>query len=379
MATDKELRDQAVAHLKQTTTGYLKSNGQPKPPPWPEGSTHWKSALDLLAQIGGTTPVPPSGYPASYTNGPLGSKTPLPDKGKVFLINFYGGIGTSWAQSKIDIAKRESDIGRKFDGLHVNYGSEIRTSEGDIPGWIIGRGQLPCITWEPTNNLTAVNNGSFDSQIDAAANHFKGYAPNVIMVRPFREFNLSFLGYGTGQPFIDAWRRIVDRFKARGADNVGFWWTPDEGTDRAGVNASWPGDSYVDWSGCDQYNMFLQGQTTPLHPGYAEFWEIVHYGGNCQHDLWGPKKAFVIGETGTHVDPNNPARKGDWWRGVPKAIRGEVGNQGPMEYMCGISFYDADVSAAEGPNNNFRVDVPTNVAAVYQGWKDMCADPIWQR
>lgn len=58
--TDKELRDAAVAHLKKTTTGYLKSNGQPKPPPWPAGSTHWAPALDLLAQIGGDVP-PPSG------------------------------------------------------------------------------------------------------------------------------------------------------------------------------------------------------------------------------------------------------------------------------------------------------------------------------
>jgi len=52
--TNKELRDAAVAHLKKTTTGYLKNNGQPKPAPWPAGSTHWAPALDLLAQIDAT-------------------------------------------------------------------------------------------------------------------------------------------------------------------------------------------------------------------------------------------------------------------------------------------------------------------------------------
>jgi hypothetical protein len=56
--TDKELRDAAVARLKQTTTGYLKNNGQPKPPPWPENSAHWKAALDYLAQIGQEPPTP---------------------------------------------------------------------------------------------------------------------------------------------------------------------------------------------------------------------------------------------------------------------------------------------------------------------------------
>jgi len=62
--TDAELRDAAVAHLKQTTTGYLKNNGDSKPPPWPANSTHWGPAMDLLAQIGGATP-PPSTEPAA--------------------------------------------------------------------------------------------------------------------------------------------------------------------------------------------------------------------------------------------------------------------------------------------------------------------------
>lgn len=60
--TDKELRDAAVAHLKQTTTGYLKNNGQPKAPPWPIGSTHWGPAMDLLAQIGQSVPPTPIGF-----------------------------------------------------------------------------------------------------------------------------------------------------------------------------------------------------------------------------------------------------------------------------------------------------------------------------
>jgi hypothetical protein len=56
--TDAELRDAAVARLKQTTTGYLKTNGQQKPPPWPEGSGHWKDALEYLGQIGQEPPLP---------------------------------------------------------------------------------------------------------------------------------------------------------------------------------------------------------------------------------------------------------------------------------------------------------------------------------
>lgn len=53
--TDKELRDAAVAALKQTTVGY-KNKHWTTPP---EGS-QWDKALDLLVQIGVEPPTPPS-------------------------------------------------------------------------------------------------------------------------------------------------------------------------------------------------------------------------------------------------------------------------------------------------------------------------------
>lgn len=52
--TDQQLRDQAVAELELTTVGFKNTH-------WtvPPSGTHWKNALDLLAQIGGTPPPPP--------------------------------------------------------------------------------------------------------------------------------------------------------------------------------------------------------------------------------------------------------------------------------------------------------------------------------
>lgn len=58
--TDAELRDAAVAELKQTTVGWLKTNGTPR---YPSGTapdtTHWGNAMKLLAQIGQQAPPPP--------------------------------------------------------------------------------------------------------------------------------------------------------------------------------------------------------------------------------------------------------------------------------------------------------------------------------
>lgn len=66
--TDEELRDRAVARLKQTTTGYqsfVKKGVEPPP------SSHWGAALADLELIGLSdppAPPPPSGLPPRSTN-----------------------------------------------------------------------------------------------------------------------------------------------------------------------------------------------------------------------------------------------------------------------------------------------------------------------
>lgn len=64
--TDAELRDQAVAHLRQTTVGYLNKNWKTPPP-----GTHWAAALDTLAQIGAAAPPPPPPGSPALPAGPL--------------------------------------------------------------------------------------------------------------------------------------------------------------------------------------------------------------------------------------------------------------------------------------------------------------------
>lgn len=59
--TDKELRDAAVARLKQTTVGY-KNKHWTIPPP----GTHWDAALDYLALIGQEEPPPPPPPSGTY-------------------------------------------------------------------------------------------------------------------------------------------------------------------------------------------------------------------------------------------------------------------------------------------------------------------------
>ena len=340
-----------------------------------------------------------SSCPASYFTGPLGNNNLIPAKPGAFLIDEYGGIGTSWAQAQAGLLQREQDMGRKFDGIGVHYGgsqswdgvfgmTDPTTFSPRAEQWIHDNGSFPLITWTPDYTISQINNGAADSIFAKAANYWKTYN-FPIMLRIFDEFDNASAVYAAvpdsangnvntcGAPFIAAWQRMVNIFEANGASNVGFWWSPEEGANRACVNASYPGDAYVDWVGSDWYNTCMVGNTsqwcTPLHSGWASFSEVFNYSAlgsslSEQHNLWGPHKPFVIGETGTWYDSNNPSYKGAWYANIPSVAQN-------MLYLRGIEFFDEDVSAAEGALNNFRVDYPTSDPSVYAGFKQMAANP----
>jgi hypothetical protein len=83
------------------------------------------------------------------------------------------------------------------------------------------------------------------------------------------------------------------------------------------------------------------------------------------------RKPFVLGETGSIYDPSYPTKKGDWFRNIianPNGVKS-------MSSLMGISFFDEDVTVAEGADSNFRVDYPTTDPSVYAGYIQMAKDP----
>ncbi len=390
--TNRELVDAAWAEiltsdisgkewLNRKTNGY-----KGKPYNWQNtaygrGLAYLNQVVDCLVIPPPPVDPPPSTYPASYYTGPLGQNNILPKNSGALLIENYGYIGDSWQIKQQKIAERESFIGRKFDAIHVQYWSGGSTQgvsgldqadiNNNMPKWIHDRGQEVCVTWSPPYSIADVNLGKADSVFKLAAQHFGSYG-FPIMLRLWWEFDNTAgfpwsVGGSTniGTPFITAWKRVVNIFKTNGGSNVGFWWCPLEGSpDRAGINASYPGDAYVDWVGSDVYNGGDGTWSTPLHQGWATFEETTLYPNPpvpSQYSLWSSKKPFVIGELGCKAD----ARKGDWFRGIPAALKTKGIN------ICGISFFDQDVSLAE-PGNNWFVDTSSDS---YAGFKQMANDP----
>ena len=330
-------------------------------------------AGDVAAPTRSHSSRPPgrrASYPASYFNGPLGRRNPVPPTRGAFLLAWHSRSG--WTRTKAGILERHRAIGRPFDGIAtVHAPSERREA------WIHKQGALPIIAgWTPGGTPEEIAAGARDKAIAAFAKRIGRY-PFVVMVRMFHEFDQEHLAYHScGERFAAMWRRVVTVVKQRGAGNVGFWWSPGEGYGRECTRSSYPGDAYVDWVGSDAYNHCFVGEahcySTPYRPGWAEFEELFDYEAGhanltTQHDLFGPRKPFVVGETGTVYDPSSPGRKGDWYRSVVPAAK-------KMRYLRGVMFFDVDATATEVARNNWHVDFPRAESGVYQGFVDMASN-----
>lgn len=113
--------------------------------------------------------------------------------------------------------------------------------------------------------------GALDGYIRRYARDVKEYG-RPLLIRLFNgEFNGSWW-YGvspranlnlTTRDFVEAWRRVVDIFRAVGAGNVSWAWVvnsyPNEAGGQPGIDrnigAYYLGDDYVDWVGADVYDV----------------------------------------------------------------------------------------------------------------------------
>ncbi len=137
-------------------------------------------------------------------------------------------------------------------------------------------GSIPMVTWEPWLNdfdsekfnwikensdpnkggLKAIVRGEFDSYIDNWAGAAARFS-HPVFLRFGHEMNDPYRypwGPQNNDPkdFIDAWRHIWERFKAAGANNVIWIWSPHPGY--LDFDHYYPGNEYVDWIGLTALN-----------------------------------------------------------------------------------------------------------------------------
>jgi hypothetical protein len=166
----------------------------------------------------------------------------------------------------------EEAIGTTFPLLHF-YAAWGDLPEEQFPERmarsIRDLGSIPVLTWEPwlgdfglrlhphlppadqrdKHGLAAVARGDYDAYIDRWAAGAKAYG-SPLMLRFAHEMNDPYRypwGPQNNEPdeFIAAWRHVVERFRAAGATNVLWVWSPHIAYE--GFWQFYPGDDVVDW------------------------------------------------------------------------------------------------------------------------------------
>jgi hypothetical protein len=149
--------------------------------------------------------------------------------------------------------------------LWYRYWTESLFNTHDLSA-VASRGAAPMVTWEPWNpdhtsiSLKGIAAGTDDSTINAAAHAAAGWG-KPIFVRFAQEMNGHWFPWGLGvngntaADYVSAWRHIVNVFRADGATNVRWVWSPNEyDSSTPRFEQLYPGDAYVNWVAIDGYN-----------------------------------------------------------------------------------------------------------------------------
>lgn len=207
------------------------------------------------------------------------------------------------------------------------------------------RGAVPMITWEPWTSaerpfpLRAIAAGKYDRYLRRAAGSAANWG-KPFMVRFAQEMNGNWFPWGRGvdgntaRDYRKAWKHIVDLFRAQGATNVIWVWSPNEDS---GGNFQfvplYPGDRWVDWVALDGFN-FGGSQ------GWPSFTTI--FGSTYDRLVALTDKPVMIAETGSTED----------WGSKPEWVASALEREAPrFPHLRAIVWFDGETSRGD-----FRVD-----------------------
>jgi hypothetical protein len=212
----------------------------------------------------------------------------------------------------------EDLVGRKLAVKRVYY-SWRDAFPTDLEYWLKDRGTTPILSWTTSINgvpiVTWANvaAGRYDATIDARAADLKAYGAPLFFV-----FHHEPEGEGDPDDYIAAYRHVHDRFVADGVTNVSYAWVLMDYTFRIGPAAAdlwYPGDSYVDVIGSDQYNWYdCPGHEAPWNDFASLAQPFYDYG-------VGRGKPMMLAEWASREDGANPTRKAAWISGAEATLK----------------------------------------------------------
>jgi hypothetical protein len=231
-------------------------------------------------------------------------------------------------------------------------------------------GYLPMITWEPwlsaftayagkvpSGSLRTIASGALDAYIEAWARDAVRYG-KPFFLRIGHEPTNPWYGWApqhgnSAEDYRAFWAHVHGIFRAQGARNVLFVWTPYALTD----HAFFPGKERVDWIGLDVFNY---GQLAE-NPVWLDFHTLTKLAYDAYGQLGAP---LMIAEVATSAVGGS---KADWLRGMFHSL--ERGNFPKLRAV--VLFDHPSARTAGGIPVDWSVgQVQSAVAA----WK---RDPRW--
>ena len=250
------------------------------------------------------------------------------------------------------------------------------TAPNALPGTsiqnLINTNYQPVITWEIKYNslspldpaqprLNDIISGSLDAHIDDFADKIKSYSDTII-IRLFHEFDGDWYPWSLAENgmdstlFVSAYRYIVDRFTARGADNVQWMWCPNSNpkpfTAYNWIRNSYPGTSYVDIVAMDVYNHSTSGIPDWKSFRYTAA-ETYHYLTTYFAD-----KPLFICETASREryasEPSSSQTKGEWLCQMSKDVSSYFSKVKALIFFSEIKGHDWRINSSFAAQEAFR-------------------------
>jgi hypothetical protein len=220
------------------------------------------------------------------------------------------------------------------------------------------RGAIPLITWNPIVDgaglpLAEIARGDADRYIIASARIARSWH-RLLYIRLGSEMNVASSLFGprhdgnTAAQFVSAWRRVVHIFRAQGADNVRWVWSPNvycQG--RCPFRAYFPGDRWVDWVALDGYNYGLARRLP-----WLSFARI--FGPSYRILTSMTDKPVMIGETASGAEGGSKAA---WIDAMATALRSEFRRVRVLVWFQRIKETDWRVNSSAASLAAFRAFV----------------------
>jgi beta-mannanase len=197
---------------------------------------------------------------------------------------------------------------------------------------VSGLGSIPLVTWEPwltdfesarhphlplrdardRHGMGAVARGDYDFYIDAWAAAAARFG-KPFLLRFAHEMNDPYRypwgpQHNTKEEYIAAWRRVVDRFRAAGANNVVWVWSPHVAYEY--WDLYYPGDDYVDWVATGTLNFGPIAQ-------WSRWWTFAEIFGEKYPRMAAFGKPIMVAELGSLAVGGDRAA---WYREAITAV-----------------------------------------------------------